>query len=164
MCEDNAPGLVRPEVPVAKNFELKSHILNMLQDIPFFGKDHEDAFKHIDEVLEIADYFSILNVTKDAVMLRAAKDWLKYLQSRTITTCANLREQFTQQFSPPSKVAILKKNIQKYQQLDGESLNEAWERHKGMLRNCQQHDMNVHQGIPTFYNGINVCTRQLLDS
>lgn len=41
----------------------------MLKDIPFFGKDHEDVYIHINEVLEIVDYFNILNVTKEAVML-----------------------------------------------------------------------------------------------
>ena len=51
MCNDNEPGLVPPEIPTMTNFELKGHILSMLNDIPFSGKDHEDAFRHIEAVL-----------------------------------------------------------------------------------------------------------------
>lgn len=70
VCNENKPSLALPEIPTTANFELKVHILAMLKDIPFFGKDHEDAFKHIDEVLYIANYFNVLNVNRDAVLLR----------------------------------------------------------------------------------------------
>lgn len=59
---------------------------------------------------------------------------------------------------------MLKRNILNFQKQNGESLYEAWECYKGMLRNFPQHDLNVKQEILTFYNGINVCTRKLLDS
>lgn len=62
------------------------------------------------------------------------------------------------------KISKLKKNIQNFQQLNGESLYEAWDGHKGMLMNCPKHELNVQQEICSFYNGINVCTRQLLNS
>lgn len=51
------------------NFELKVHILNMLKDISFFGKDHEDAYRHIDNDFENANYFNIPNVTQDKIIL-----------------------------------------------------------------------------------------------
>ena len=46
--EDVGPGLVQLAIPATATFELKWHILTALKDIPFFGKDHEDAFKHLD--------------------------------------------------------------------------------------------------------------------
>lgn len=58
-----------PKISTAMNFELKGHILNMLKDITFSGKDHKDVYKHINKVHEVADYFNIPNVTKDALML-----------------------------------------------------------------------------------------------
>lgn len=45
-------------------------MLNMLKDTPFFGKDHEDDFKHINEALKIVDYLNIPNMTIDPVFLR----------------------------------------------------------------------------------------------
>lgn len=41
----------------------------MLKDIPFFRKGHEESYKSIDEVSEIADYFNFPDVTRDLVML-----------------------------------------------------------------------------------------------
>ena len=50
---DNWSGLAPPEIPTATNFELKGHIFAMLKDISFSKKDHDDAFRHIVEVLDI---------------------------------------------------------------------------------------------------------------
>lgn len=102
MLNDNGPGLVPPEIPVATNFELNGHILSMLKDIPFSGKDYEDAFRHIDEVLDISNYFDVPNVSRDVLLLRMllvtftgdAKIWLKSLAPGTIRTWANLCEAF----------------------------------------------------------------------
>lgn len=64
------PGLVQPAIPATANFELKGHILAQLKDIPFHGKEHEDACKHVEEVMDIADYFHMPNVPRDTVLLR----------------------------------------------------------------------------------------------
>ncbi|XP_023749067.2 uncharacterized protein LOC111897346 [Lactuca sativa] len=75
-----------------------------------------------------------------------------------------MRELFLEQFCPPSKVAKLKKAIANFEQQLGESLYEAWERYKVLIRNCPQNDLNVQQEVSIFYDGVNVTTRQLLDS
>lgn len=64
MQDSNRSGLVPPAILAATNFELKGHILCMLKDISFFGKNHKDACKHIDEVLEIENYLYILPWTR----------------------------------------------------------------------------------------------------
>lgn len=104
MRDDNRSRLMRPKIPLATKFDVKGHMLNMLNDIPFFGKDHEDAHKHIDEAIEISNYFNILNVTKVVVMLRippvtlkeAKKTWLKSLPPRVVTTWDNVRTEYIQ--------------------------------------------------------------------
>lgn len=105
------------------NFEHKGHILSMLKDIPFFGKNHEDAYKHIKKVLAIENYFNGLKVSKDVVLLRmipitlkdAEKDRLESLAPGAITTWDSMKEEFIKQFTPPLKVASLKKNIVDFQ-------------------------------------------------
>lgn len=64
------PSLVPPKIPTATGFKLKGHNFLMLKDIPFFGKDYEDAFKNIDQVSDITNYFNVLNVSRDVVLLR----------------------------------------------------------------------------------------------
>ncbi|KAI3752924.1 hypothetical protein L2E82_24966 [Cichorium intybus] len=170
--EETGQGLVRPTIPDGTHFEIKGQFLHLLRETLFTGKDAEDANQHVESILEIADYFHIPGVTKDAVMLRvfpitlqgAAKRWLKAEPPRTIKTWEELKTKFIKQFSPPSKIAKMKAKIQNFQQMDDETLYDAWDRYKEMLQNCPQHDLNPHQVVQTFYNGINVTTRQMVDS
>ena len=60
---------MQPAIPATTTFELKRHILIVLKDIPFSGKDHEDAYNHLDEVNDIAGYFNIPNVPRESVLL-----------------------------------------------------------------------------------------------
>ncbi|KAL7582565.1 hypothetical protein Lser_V15G41627 [Lactuca serriola] len=89
------------------------------EDVPFSGNDHEDGYKHLGEVNDIADYFNILNAPRTTVLLRmlpvifkgASKDWLMTLTPGAITTWAQMCEQFFEQFCTPSKISKLKKAI-----------------------------------------------------
>lgn len=123
MHDDTWSGLVHHKIPIITNFELKGHILFMLIDIPFYGKYHKDAYKCMDKVNYITNYLNVPNVTREMVLLwmlpvtfkGEAKDWLKALPPGAITTWAQPREGFIQQFRPPSKVAKLKKNIANFE-------------------------------------------------
>jgi len=94
-------GVVRPTIPNNTNFELKGHILHMLRDIPFNGNADENAHDHVEEVLEIANYFKVPGVAEDAIMLRifpitmkgAAKKWLKSQPSAEMDTWAKVKAQ-----------------------------------------------------------------------
>ncbi|KAI3740267.1 hypothetical protein L2E82_30693 [Cichorium intybus] len=68
--EETGQGLVHPTIPDGTHFEIKGQFLHLLRETLFTGKDAEDANQHVESVLEIADYFHIPGVTKDAVMLR----------------------------------------------------------------------------------------------
>jgi len=143
-----------------------------LRETPFYGNEEESAHKHVEAVKEISDLFHTHGVTKDAVLLQVfpitlqgkAKKWVKDEPPGTIRTWNQLKDRFINQFSPPSKITKLKIKIQGFEQGYRETLYEAWSRYKDMLRDCPQHDFNPHQIITIFYSGINVCTRQMLDS
>lgn len=134
VCNDQGSGLALPEFPTKTKFELKGYIIGMLKDIPFFGKDYEDEFNHIDEVKDNSNYFNVPHVSREIVLLRMlpvtligdAKRWLKSLAPGTITTWTNLRKVFIEQYPRPSKISKLNKKIANFHQYDGESLFEAW--------------------------------------
>lgn len=42
----------------------------MVKDILFTGKEYEDAFKHIDELKDIANCYIIPNVPRESVLLK----------------------------------------------------------------------------------------------
>ncbi|GKE86554.1 hypothetical protein Tco_1560296 [Tanacetum coccineum] len=86
--ENQAPGVVKPEIGGNVNFEIKSQFMRELREDTFSENKNEDAHDHIDRVLSIVGVFNIPAVSKDAVMLRvfpftltgAAKRWVDRLQ------------------------------------------------------------------------------------
>ncbi|KAL0320187.1 UNVERIFIED_CONTAM: hypothetical protein Sradi_5280200 [Sesamum radiatum] len=49
-------------------------------------------------------------------------------------------------------------------QLDKESLHDAWERFKGMLRRCPHLELPVWQQVQTFYNDVTLANRATIDA
>ncbi|GJY48777.1 hypothetical protein Tco_0438733, partial [Tanacetum coccineum] len=54
--------------------------------------------------------------------------------------------------------------INKFQQELDETLSQAWERFKELLLRCPQHYLTNTQEVILFYKGLDVPTRQILDS
>ncbi|GJR05655.1 putative ribonuclease H-like domain-containing protein [Tanacetum coccineum] len=142
--ENYGSGVVSPTINQDTPFELKGQFLKELRENTFSGLEHEDANEHIEKVLEIVDLFHIPKVTQDQIMLRAfplsltgaASRWLRNQPSRSITT---------------------------WEEPD-ESLFRAWENFKELLMKCPQHYLTDMQEVILFYNGLDVPTRQILDS
>ena len=49
-------------------------------------------------------------------------------------------------------------------QYDQESMYEAWERYKGLLRKCPHHELPGWLQIQTFYNGLRLEHRAIVDA
>ncbi|GJV71466.1 hypothetical protein Tco_1491461 [Tanacetum coccineum] len=67
--ENQAPGVVKPEIRGNVNFKIKSQFMHELREDTFSGNKDEDAHDNIDRVLSAAGLFNIPRVTKDAVLL-----------------------------------------------------------------------------------------------
>ncbi|XP_062119801.1 uncharacterized protein LOC133834258 [Humulus lupulus] len=67
-------------------------------------------------------------------------------------------------YFPPTKNAKLRHEITSFQQLDDDSLYEAWERFKELLRKCPHHGIPHCIQMETFYNGLNAHTRMVVDA
>ncbi|GKD01142.1 hypothetical protein Tco_1171416 [Tanacetum coccineum] len=165
-------GVVRPKINDKTHFELKGQYLKELRENTFSGSEHEDANEHIEKVLEIVDLFHIPEVTQDQVMLRvfsmsltgAASRWLRNEPSGSITNWENLKTKFLNKYCPPARTAKKMEEINNFQQEPNESLFRAWERFKKLLMKCPQHYLTDMQEVILFYNGLDVPTRQILDS
>ncbi|KAL5549524.1 hypothetical protein UlMin_004755 [Ulmus minor] len=115
---------------------------------------------------------TINGVTDDILKLKLfpyslrdrARAWLNSLPSDSITTWNNLAEKFLMKYFPPTKNAKLRNDITYFQQLEGESLYETWERYKELLRRCPHHGIPFWIQMETFYNGLNAQTRTIVDA
>ncbi|GKF08687.1 putative reverse transcriptase domain-containing protein [Tanacetum coccineum] len=131
---DYGSGVARPKIDNKDQFELKGQFLKELQENTFSGLDNEDANEHIEKVLEIVDLFHVPNITVDQLMLQV--------------------------FHTAKKI----EEINNFQQEPDETLYQAWERFKELLMNCPQHYLTEMHKVILFYNGLDVPTRQILNS
>ncbi|KAL3834043.1 hypothetical protein ACJIZ3_008779 [Penstemon smallii] len=164
--------IIRPTI-TALNFELKPVMFNMLNAAgQFGGHPSEDPHAHLMKFMMISDSFIMAGVTKEALRLMIfpyslrdlGKDWLDSLQPQSINTWEDLTGKFLRKFFPPPKTTKLRNDILGFRQLDQESLYEAWERFKEMLKKCQHHGIAEYILMQTFYNGLHGPTRALVDA
>ncbi|GKA16169.1 retrovirus-related pol polyprotein from transposon TNT 1-94 [Tanacetum coccineum] len=149
---------------IMEQYELRSNT--------FSDSDHEDANEHIEKVLEIVDLFHIPNITVDQVMLRAflisligaASRWLRNKPNGSITTWEDLKAKFISKYCPPARTAKKMEEINNFQQEPNKNLYQAWERFKELLMKCPQPYLMKMQEVVLFYNGLDVPTRQILNS
>ncbi|GJV77047.1 retrovirus-related pol polyprotein from transposon TNT 1-94 [Tanacetum coccineum] len=94
----------------------------------------------------------------------AASRWLRNQPSSSITTWQVLKTNFLNKYYPPARTAKKMEEINNFQQEPDESLFRAWERFKELLMKCPQHYLTDMQKVILFYNGLDVPTRQILDS
>ncbi|KAL5577484.1 hypothetical protein UlMin_019183 [Ulmus minor] len=164
-------GIRRPAVQ-ANNFEIKPSFIQMVQSNQFGGMSKDDPNAHIAYFLEVCDLYKINGVSEDAVRLRVfpfslrdrAKEWLNSLPPGSITTWDELVQRFLSKFFPPAKTAKLRNEITYFTQYDQESLYEAWERFKEMLRKCPHHGIPIWLQVSTFYNGLVSNYRAMIDA
>ncbi|GKA69304.1 hypothetical protein Tco_0775368, partial [Tanacetum coccineum] len=100
-----------------------------------------DAHEHVERVLDIVSLFNILGVTHDAVMLRVFPI--------TLTRAAKRWVDRLSLGSVDSWDLLKKAFIQRYNDL---------------LYKCPTHEINSHQKVNIFYNGLGTMNFQLLDS
>ncbi|GJZ59051.1 hypothetical protein Tco_0614867 [Tanacetum coccineum] len=139
-------GVARPKIDAKAQLELKGQFLKELCDNTFSGSEHEDANEHIKKVIEIVDLFHIPDITQDQIMLRA------FLVSLTRAASPNKRK--WEEIN----------NLPWVKQEPDESLFCAWERFKELMMKYPQHYLTDTQKVILFYNGLDVLTRQILDS
>ncbi|KAH9681200.1 hypothetical protein KPL71_026880 [Citrus sinensis] len=166
------PGIIRPEVDAA-NFELKPVMFQMLQTVgQFNGLPNEYPHLYLKLFLEVSDTFKIAGATQDVLSLRLfpyslrdrARAWLNSLPFDSITTWNELVDKFLMKYFPPTKNVKLRNEITSFYQLEDESLYEAWERFKELLRRCPHHGIPCCIQLETFYNGLNPSTRLMVDA
>ena len=147
----------RPPIK-AKNFELKSVTLQMLQNILFHGFLNENPNMQLTNLIEVCDTVKYNGVTEEAIRLRLfllslgdrAKQWLISQPPNSITSWNDLVQKFLTKFFPPRKIAQLVQEINTFGQLDRESLAEAWDRFHEIAEEVPTPQANQMDASPYF--------------
>ncbi|GKA61404.1 hypothetical protein Tco_0760811 [Tanacetum coccineum] len=96
--------------------------------------------------------------------LEPPKDgWTDFLQEPLIPGIS-LKRPLSEGTARPSKIAKQLEEIRNFKQKDDETLYQAWELYNDMLYKFLTYDINSHQKVNIFYNGLGTINHQLLDS
>ncbi|KAJ9543928.1 hypothetical protein OSB04_023635 [Centaurea solstitialis] len=148
-----------PTNPITKpnlNKEISGKLLHMIKDLTFDGKNDSNPIADWDDAIRLRVF--PLTLTGEA------RAWLRSLEPSSITTWEGLRSKFLSRFFPPSKIDKLRAEIRSFQQQDGETISEAWERFKHLLNSCLSHELNKSEQVQIFYSGLAYSSRATLDS
>ncbi|GJW98045.1 hypothetical protein Tco_0179853 [Tanacetum coccineum] len=97
-------------------------------------------------------------------LIGATSHWLRNKASISIITREDLKTKFLSKYCPQARTAKKMEKINNFQQEPDETLCQAWDRFKKLLMKCPQHYLTEMQEVILFYNGLDVLTRQILDS
>nr|GEZ18371.1 reverse transcriptase domain-containing protein [Tanacetum cinerariifolium] len=160
--EGCAEAIVVPSI-LAKKFELKHSLINMMTSEQFFGLEKDNPHDHIRWFNKITSTIKYKDVPNSIIKLilfpfslaKAARRWLKKEPLHSLTTWDDLVSKFINEFFPPSRTTNLRNEISNFQQKFDESFHEAWERYKDLLRACPHHGFTEFHHLDTFYNALN---------
>ena len=152
--------------------EMKTGILSLMYQNPFQGKDHEDPFAHLTKFYEIAGAAGVdeeqeLSLFKRLFphsLIGKAKEWYLDQPTEVMTDWNVLEEKFLERFFSHQRFMDAKTSISVFAQATNESLNEAWERFKSMIRKCKGHGFDELTLVHIFRNGLQSVHKTLLDA
>ncbi|XP_019267682.1 PREDICTED: uncharacterized protein LOC109244964 [Nicotiana attenuata] len=169
----NCESSVRKPPVAANNFEIRTGLIQTIQQSCIFtGDTSEDPHSHLIDFLELVETAKYNGVPPEAIKLRLfpfslkgdAKTWLRSLPQGSITTWDQMTQKFLNKYFSPAKTTKLRQDISNFLQTDTESVYQAWERLKAMLRKCPHHDIPEHMQLYIFYHGLKPSARNVIDA
>ncbi|WCJ19866.1 hypothetical protein M5689_002140 [Euphorbia peplus] len=145
-------------------FQVKAFMIQMLQvDVQFSGDQNEDPNSHIQDFVTICNTFRTnMGASDEMIRLKLfhyslrdkARTWFKNLQPGSINSWEKMASAFLMKYFPPRQAIKLRNEVSRFSQVEDESLAEAWERYKGLLRRVPNHGIPMWMQVQNFYNGI----------
>ena len=119
--------------------------------LPKFSGGTEDPYLFVHEFEEVCATLKLQQLTDDSVWLRlitfalrdVANKWLYGLPPRSITTWEQLVIAFLKKFFPNHKTSKIRMEINRFRQLEGESLWQYLDKFKDLLNQCPHHGVEI---------------------
>jgi hypothetical protein len=143
------------------NFELKTGLIMMVQENPFFGLPNEDAYAHLQHFLELCDTIVMEGVASEVIRfclflfsLRGREKQWFYKDQEVVNTWNKCSMAFLVKFFSTGKTNAFHGRISNFQQTASESILKAWERLQEHILAYPHHGMEDWLILQNFYNGL----------
>ncbi|XP_038719828.1 uncharacterized protein LOC120012477 [Tripterygium wilfordii] len=146
---------------------------NLLNVVPHFrGTSSDDPYLHIREFFELCKTQHVQGLTPEELRLLLfpfslkdnAKLWFNSLAPGSITTWEQMATKFLKKFFPAQKTKKLRREIQTWQQKDGDLFYKAWDDFKQLLLKCPHHNLSQDDQVQAFYEGLDANNTNIVDS
>jgi len=154
-------SIAHPEVQ-AHNINYPNSLIHLIQGNLFQGLPNEDTYAYSATFIEICNTIKIAGVLNEAIRLSLflfsltgeAKRWLHSFKGNSLKTWEEVVEKFLKKYFTESKTAEGKAAIYSFHQFPGESLSEAFERFRGLLRKTPTHGFSEPIQLNMFIDGL----------
>ncbi|KAK2356585.1 hypothetical protein QL285_093914 [Trifolium repens] len=134
---------------------------------------NNDPWDHLSKFSETCQIQKVpKNVTEDQKKMRLfafsligpAKDWLQCLPRGSIATWKELEDKFLERFFTHTLFQKRKSDILSFKQHESETLCEAYERFKLLMRRCPNHNISAIEQMQLFTAGMKMQHHMILDA
>ena len=163
---------VRQPAIEANNFKLKPALITMVQQHQFTGHPSEDPNEHMERFMRMANTFKLNGVRPEVIKLRlfpfslrdVAATWFYSLPIGSVNSWEDLVEAYMSRFFPPTLTYEIRGEIIVFKHGEEESLFNAWERFKRLLRRCHMHGIDMTAQMDIFYHAMNYASKGIIDA
>ena len=149
---------VRQPAIEANNFELKPALITMVQQHQYTGHLSEDPNEHMVRFLRMENTVKLNEVRLEVIKLQlfpfslrdVAGTWFEYLPYGSVDNWEDLVEAYMSRFFPPPLTLERRREIIVFKQGEDESLYNAWERYKRLLKRCLMHGIDLTTQMDIF--------------
>ena len=163
-------SVVRQPTIEANNFELKLALITMVQQHQFTGHPSEDPNEHMGRFMRMANTVKLNEVRPEVIKLQlfpfslkdVAVTWFESLPVGSVNNWEELVEAYMSRFFPLALTFEMRGEIIVFKQGEDESLYNAWERYKRLLKRCPMHGIDLTTQMDIFYHFMNYTSKSIL--
>ena len=156
----------------ANNFELKPTLITMVQQHQFTGYPSEDPNKNMGRFMRMANTVKLNGVRPEVIKLQlfpfslryVAVTWFESLPVGSMSNWEELVEAYMSIFFPHALTFERRGEIIVFKQGEDESLYNAWERYKRLLKRCPMHGIDLTIEMDIFYHAMNYTSNGIIDA
>ena len=163
---------VRQPAIEANNFELKPAFIIMVQQHQYTGHLSEDPNEHMGRFMRMENTVKINGVRPEVIKLQlfpfslrdVAATWFESLPYGSINNWQEFVEVYMSIFFPLALTPKRRGEIIVFKQGEDESLYNAWERYKRLLKRCLMHGIDLTTQMDIFYHSMNYIFKGIIDA
>ena len=166
----NQPSCITYQPEAEGNHYISPQILNALTH--FRGTPTEDLNLHLRKFSNLCKFQHIKGLDQEGIMMILfpfslkdnARLWYNSTPASSIHTWEVLSSKFLKKFFPAQKTRQMRKEIQSFQQRDGNLFFEVQRHFNDLLLKCPHHKLPQDELVQAFYEGLNDMNKGVVDS